>query len=499
MNYEETLTYIHNTPKFARTLGNDLLRKLLDKLGNPQNELQFVHLAGTNGKGSAAIMLSEILIHSGYRVGLFTSPYIERFNERIRINGEVIDDENLAQITTHIRETIEKNNTPVSEFALDTAIAFEYFKAKKCDIVVLETGLGGRLDATNVIEQNLASVIMSIGLDHMQYLGETIREITAEKCGIIKNNSHTVVYPIQDNDVIPVISEVCAKQNNSLHIAAIPDIADGNRFKYKGKCYTLGLSGDFQKYNAATVLETVGVLREQGYKLPARAVRDGLKNAFNPARFEKLPCGIILDGAHNLPAVKALCESLKKLNKPVNLCVAMMEDKDISGCIEQLASVAKTVTVTEIDMPRCAKTEKLCAEFTKHGITAVEKKNAAEAVEYLIMITGKRELACVCGSLYFAGEVRRQFNHPIPQKPYYVYILRCADNSLYTGIATDVQRRFEEHCGKDGKGAKYTRSRQPIEIAAVWKAENRAAASRLEYQIKQLSKAQKEELIKRSE
>lgn len=498
MNYQETLNYIHNTPKFARTLGNDLLRKLLDKLGNPQNELQFVHIAGTNGKGSAAIMLSEILIRSGYTVGLFTSPYIERFNERIRVNGEEIDNDSLAEIATHIRETIEKNNTPVSEFALDTAIAFEYFKAKKCDIVVLETGLGGRLDATNVIGQSLVSVIMSIGLDHMQYLGETIAEITAEKCGIIKSDSHTVVYPVQDSDALSVIRSVCAEQNNTLHLAEMPELAEGNRFIYKGKRYTLGLSGSFQKYNAAAVLETVGVLQKCGCKIPAKAVRDGLKNAFNPARFEKLPCGIILDGAHNLPAVNALCESLNKLGKPVNLCVAMMEDKDITGCIEQLAAVAKTVTVTEIDMPRCAKTEKLCEEFAKYGVTAVEKKNAIEAARHLIKITKRGELACVCGSLYFAGEIRREFNRPIPEKPYYVYILRCADGSLYTGIATDVQRRFKEHQGKDGRGAKYTRAHRAVSIAATWKAENRAAALRLEHKIKQLTKAQKEELIRRS-
>ena len=181
MNYEETLIYIHNTPKFARTLGNDLLKKLLKKLGNPQKDLKFIHIAGTNGKGSAAVMLSQILINCGLKVGLYTSPYIERFNERIRINGEEIPDDILADIATRIRETIEKYDTPVSEFALDTAIAFEYFKSQKCDIVVLETGLGGRLDATNVIDKSIVSVIMSIGFDHTQYLGETIEEITAEK------------------------------------------------------------------------------------------------------------------------------------------------------------------------------------------------------------------------------------------------------------------------------------------------------------------------------
>ena len=494
MNYKETLEYIHNTPKFSRVLGNDLLRKLLDKLGNPQNGLKFIHIAGTNGKGSCAVMLSEILVRAGYTTGLYTSPYIEKFNERIRVNGTVIENRKLSAITTKIRRIIEENDTPVSEFALDTAIAFEYFKEKKCDIVVLETGLGGRLDATNVINESVVSVLMSIGLDHTQYLGDTIEQITAEKCGILKENGDTVVYPIQEEKCFEVIKEFCEKLNNKLTITKMPEISEGNKFDYDGKKYELGLSGEFQKYNGATVLETVKILKNKGFDISDEAVSKGLKSAFNPGRLEKLPCGIIIDGAHNLPAISALCESLKQTGKAVRLCVAMMEDKDISGCIDKLSEIAESVIVTQIDMPRCASVLDLKEKFESNGIKVQAVENPANAVKKLIKITGEDEIACACGSLYFIGEIRKKFAKPM--KKYYVYMLRCLDNSLYTGITTDVERRFREHTTKDVKGAKYTKARMPVSIEAVWEREGRSDASKLEAELKALTKAEKEKLIK---
>lgn len=496
MNYEETLTYIHNTPKFARTLGNDLLRKLLERLGNPHKNLKFVHIAGTNGKGSAAVMLSEILCAAGYKTGLFTSPYIERFNERIKLNGEMIEDDRLAQITTRIRMTIEKFKTPVSEFALDTAIALEYFNEEDCDIVVLETGLGGRLDATNVIEESLVSVIMSIGFDHTQYLGKTIAEITAEKCGIIKSGGNTVVYPVQEKDALSVIAETCNMQNNTLHIANMPESEENGDFRYNNKKYTLSLLGEFQKYNAATVLKTTEVLKSLGFKIPMSAIRKGLKSAFNPARLEKLNARIYLDGAHNPPAAAVLKTALKSMNKPVNLCVAMMEDKDISRCVEIFAETADKVIVTELDIPRCARTETLAEKFLKYNKEVITEKDPERAVKCLMEITSDRDVGCICGSLYLAGEVRGTFRKEKRQTPYYVYILRCSDNSLYTGITTDVERRFQEHLVGEAKGAKYTKTHKPISIEAYFKKENRSAALKTEYEIKQMTKPQKEELIK---
>ncbi len=496
MNYEETLTYIHNTPKFARTLGNDLLKKLLKKLGNPQKALKFIHIAGTNGKGSAAVMLSQILINSGYRVGLYTSPYIERFNERIRINGEEISDDTLAEIATKVRETIEKYDTPVSEFALDTAIAFDYFKSENCDIVVLETGLGGRLDATNVIEKSLASVIMSIGLDHTQYLGETIAEITAEKCGIIKKGGTVIVYPEMPAEADKVIAEFCSK-NKATHIKAeMPKILAAKSFKYKEKKYKLSLDGDFQKHNAATVLCVTDALRNTGIDIPDTAIETGLLSAFNPARMEKLPCGLLIDGAHNPPAVKALCSSLVKKKKPIRLCIAMMEDKDIDSCIAEFAAINPKVIATQIDMPRCLSAKALAEKFRQYNTEVTVEENPITAAKITADFANKGEICCVCGSLYLAGEIRRNLKN---YKKYYVYILRCADNSLYTGITTDVSRRFEEHKNDVKKGAKYTATHTPVSVEAVFEADNRSEASKLEAHIKSLTKAQKEELIKKAD
>lgn len=491
MNYKQTIEYIHNTPKFSRVLGNDLLKKLLTNMGNPQNNLKFIHIAGTNGKGSCAVMMSEILINAGLKVGLFTSPYIEKFNERIKINGTEIPDKELAKITTKIRKTIEKYDTPVSEFALDTAIAFEYFKNQNCDIVILEVGLGGRLDATNVIDKSLLSIIMSIGLDHTEYLGNTVEEITAEKCGIIKENGTVILYPSQTN-IEKVVKAYCKKQNATLIKADKPTILDGNTFEYKNNVYELSMGGDFQKYNASTVLCAISVLKKY-FNIPEKAVVSGLKNAFNPARLEKLKCGLIIDGAHNLPAIKELCKSLSGFGKPVVLCYAQMQDKNVSECIKELASLNPTVIATEINMPRCEKAEKIADEFKKYNIDVRIEKNPIIAAKTAVKYAGKDKIPCVCGSLYLAGEVRKELKKSASL--YYVYILRCSDNSLYTGITTDIERRFKEHSDKNKKGAKYTHFHDVKSVEAVWTMPDRSSASKLEYYIKSLSKIEKEKLI----
>lgn len=408
MNYNETLNYIHSTPKFARVLGNELLRKLLCKLGNPHKKLKFIHIAGTNGKGSCAVMLAEILKQSGFKTGLFTSPFITRFNERIRINNQEISDDSLAEITSKIRNTIEKFDTPVSEFALDTAIAFEYFSKENCDIVVLETGLGGRLDATNVIENPLVTVLMAIDLDHTQYLGDTIEKITIEKCGIIKQNRPTVLYPIQKAEVFDITKRFCAEKSSDLYIADTP-CKTKNGFTYKDTEYSLSLNGGFQMYNAATVLKVVEVLNKNGFLISAAAIDLGLKNAKHPARLEKLECGLIIDGAHNPSAVNALCAELKRIPKPICICISMMSDKDICRCVKELSAVTNDVIVTELDIPRCQTAEKLAEEFLKHGISPTIEKNPINAAK--LALSKNEKTTVVCGSLYLASKIRNYFKN----------------------------------------------------------------------------------------
>lgn len=411
MDYQTALNYIHSTPKFARTLGNEMLKKLLFYMGNPHKKLKFIHIAGTNGKGSTAIMLSEILQRCGYKIGLFTSPYLECFNERIKVNGENISDDTLAEITEKIKKIIELHSAPVTEFALDTAIAFEYFLKCKCDIVILETGLGGRLDATNVIESDILSIITSIGYDHTKYLGDTIEKITAEKCGIIKNNGNVACYPDLCHEAMSTVEKYCGLKNANLVTANMPKVLDENSFVYGGKEYKVGMTGEFQKFNASLVICAVEMLRNVGYDISDDALNSGLLAARNPGRMEELPCGLWLDGAHNVSAAEELVKSLKAMKKKVSLCVAMMSDKDISGCVKVLSQIALEVIATEIDMPRCASAESISEEFALCGISTEVIKNPVTAVEKLLSQAFDDRIVVACGSLYLVGELRKKFGH----------------------------------------------------------------------------------------
>ena len=406
MDYQETLAYIHQTPKFSRILGNAMLKKLLAHLGNPQDTLDFIHVAGTNGKGSVSIMLAEILKNAGLKVGLFTSPYLERFNERIQINRTPIADEALAAIVTTIRDCIESHNAPVSEFALDTAAAFCYFAQQKCDIVVLETGLGGRLDATNVIAAKRAAVLTAIGMDHMQYLGDTIEKITLEKCGIIHPNTPVISAPSQEESVRSIVFSYAKAHHAPVYIAEEPQATEQG-ILYRGQCFSLGMQGAFQAYNAATALETVRILRGQGFSIPDAATKKGLLEAKNAARFECFSDFIILDGGHNAPAASALFSSLAALKKQIYFCIAMMEDKDCRSFLEILSPLAAGAVFTQIDMPRCCDCQKLSAVFQEKSIPAVTESNPETAVQKAVTLAKEADaLLCICGSLYFAGQVR---------------------------------------------------------------------------------------------
>ena len=405
MNYTETLDFIHSIPKFRRPLGNANLARLLEILGNPQKKLKFIHIAGTNGKGSTAAMTAEILKQSGYRTGLFTSPFLEVFNDRIRINGENISDTDLADCTTRVRTAMEENDALVSEFAFVTATAFLYFYEQKCDFVVLEVGMGGKLDATNVIDKSLVSVICKIALDHTQYLGDTIEEIALEKCGIIRENGVAVSYP---NDAVSdIIAQCAADKSARLIIADKPEITE-NGFIYKGKEYALSLKGAYQPQNAAVVLEIVNTLRETGVEIPESAVMDGLAHTHWAARFEFVADNVIIDGGHNLDGVKALKKSLLALNREIILVMAMMQDKAYEECIREIATIAKTVVATEINMPRCLSAEKISDIVTSMNVPVIVNTNPQDALRIALGISDGA-LVCVCGSLFLAGEIRKNF------------------------------------------------------------------------------------------
>lgn len=387
MDYNETLNYINNTPKFSKLLGNDDLKKLLHRLGNPQEKLSFIHVAGTNGKGSVCAMTASILMSAGYKTGLFTSPFIQVFNERIQINGKNIPDADLAKIATQVKNEIDALLVEISVFAQITAMAFLYFAQEKCDFVVLETGLGGRLDATNVIGTPKVTAITKIGLDHTEILGDTIEKIAGEKCGIIKPGTKVVTCHNQEATALSVIKSTCKNIDTPLFIAG----------EYEGE---LGLFGDYQKSNASVAEKIAQLLN-----IPESHIKKGLAEAKWLARFEFLRDNLVLDGGHNPDGVSALISSLKKLKKDVIFVVAMMEDKDISAAANKIAAFAKHVIVTEVQMPRCMSAEKLAEYFPGSEI----QKDSAVATKKALSICSENEIVCVCGSLYLAGEIRPQF------------------------------------------------------------------------------------------
>ncbi len=404
MNYQEAIHYIHSIPKFIRPLGNAHLAGLLQALGNPQEKLKCIHIAGTNGKGSTAAILAEILMNAGYKTGLFTSPFIEVFNERIQINGQNIPDTALADYTETVRKKMEESGCNVSEFAFVTAVAFLYFYHEGCDFVVLETGMGGKLDATNVIKHPLVSVLTSISMDHMQFLGNTLEEITAEKCGIIKPGSAVVTYP--NTAVLPIIHAAAAEKNAPLTEALTAHPIHGG-FIYKEKNYPLNLSGEYQPQNAAVALETIGVLRTNGIIISDRAVSDGLKNVRWPARFEFLRENLVIDGGHNIDGIRALKQSLAAQNRPILLVMAMMEDKTYAECVREICPIAQYLIATELPMPRCLSAEQLlaCSEIPGKAVS-----DPAAAVREALAMAKKNTLICVCGSLYLAGRIRKLYS-----------------------------------------------------------------------------------------
>lgn len=413
MNYKQTLEYIHNIPKFSRVLGNGLLRVLLDKMGNPQSELKFIHIGGTNGKGSVCTMTAEALKQAGYKVGLFTSPYLIRFNERIKINGLPISDDDLADIAGYVRGISEKYDAAVSEFAFDTAVAFEYFKRSRCDFVVLEVGLGGRLDATNVIGSPVVTAFTAIGLDHCQYLGDSIDEISREKFGIIKPKTNVVLYPIQEQIVFENAMSVCQDIGVQLTVPDLNELTDiyGRSFRYKNHSYTLNITGKFQIYNAVTAIEVLSVLKKCGCKISNSDIQNSLKCAKIRGRFEYISDRLVIDGAHNPPAVNALISTLKDTGKHIYFLTAVMQDKDYNKIAELISNFAiqnKSHIVTcSVDMPRCLDAYSLAKIYQSHGIEAQAFNESSAALEYIRKISENdpNALICVCGSLYLAGEL----------------------------------------------------------------------------------------------
>ncbi len=401
MNYNEALNYIHSLLVFGSRPGLDRIAALLKALDNPQDDLKFIHVAGTNGKGSVCTMLSNIYMKAGLKTGLYTSPFVVDFRERIQVNGKYIKKEILASLTEKVKAT----GIIVTEFEFITALAMLYFKLKKCDIVILETGLGGRFDATNVIKTNLASVITRIDFDHTDYLGDTLSKIAMEKSGIIKKGSPTVCYPLQETEAKETIKSYSEKfiTPNIENLQIINDEDFGNRFIYKNKEYKTSLCGEHQIYNALTVIETVKAV---GIKISDEIVAQGIYDASIPARLEiisKKPL-VVLDGAHNLNGGMALKGFLGKHKNAVAI-IGMMADKDCDSFLKvTLPFVKKVITVTVKENKRTMSAKEL-ADLAEKYCRDVQ---VAESYKQAIELAAKEESTpiFVFGSLYLAGGLR---------------------------------------------------------------------------------------------
>lgn len=401
MKYNEAIEYIHAIPKFVRPLGNINLGRLLAETGKPQERLEFVHVAGTNGKGSVCAMTAEILKRAGYRTGLFTSPFIEVFNERIQINNEMIADDTLAEYVTDVSAVMERTAAQVSEFAFIFAVAMKYFADMECDIVVLETGMGGRLDATNIISSPEAAVLTEIGMDHMQYLGDTVEKIAEEKCGIIKPGCEVVSAP--NERVREIIERAAADAGAKLTVCDKAQRKPGS-FIYKTWGYHLALKGAYQSENASVVLETIYALRRRGWKIPDAAINEGFRNVRWKARFEFVAENIVIDGGHNPDGINALKTALTEDGRRVTLVLAMMKDKSYEECIKTIAAAAERVIATEVQMPRSLKAEEIKQTADAAGALCIAEPDIEKAIDKAIDAAGKHGLVCVCGSLYLAGE-----------------------------------------------------------------------------------------------
>lgn len=419
MDYQEALAYIDGVAWFGSRPGLSRVTELLHRLGDPQNRLKFVHIAGTNGKGSCAAMLASVLKTAGYKTGLFTSPYLFRFNERMQINGREIDNDILADVVTRVSIPAEIMKDHPTEFELMTAAAMLWYAEEGCDIVVLEVGLGGRFDATNVISRPEVSVIMNIGLDHTKILGDTVEKIAAEKAGIIKAGCPCVLYQ-QSDSVTQVIRQRCGEVGAELHIADFSaiktefDSLEGQVFTYKGEAYAIPLLGAHQLKNAAVVIETAETLRRRGWKLPHEDVEHGLYAVSWPARFEVVsdgPC-FVVDGGHNPQCAQTVAENLKKYFPGCRrvLLIGVLADKDYRSLADILAPEADEFVCVTPNSDRALPAEELAQVLRPYGKPVTVCESIKEGVSAAIDAAGQDGMVCAVGSLYMVGEIRACFD-----------------------------------------------------------------------------------------
>ena len=427
----DAVAYI-NAPSWQHSrLGLHRMRELLERLGRPQDAMKFIHVAGTNGKGSTCAYLASILQASGVRTGLFTSPFIEVFEERIRVNGDVISADDLRDATLQVREVAEamaaeSEGEHPTEFELMFAVALVHFRAAACEAAVVEVGLGGRLDATNVIDAPAACVITRIGLDHTALLGDTLAEVAGEKAGIIKSGAPVITCE-QEPEAAAVIARTCEEHGCELHVVRAVETNVGlidwsatppvRPFIFDDEEYRTTLLGAYQPENASVALRTCEVLREVGWPITPEACREGIAAAVWPARFEVLGAQplFIVDGAHNPQGAEALVRSLAEVRESnpavtgkVILVMSVLADKDYEAMCATFAPVANTALTFTAPSPRALSADDLAKalQTANSALPVTPCTSAAEAIAFAFDQANSEDIIIACGSLYSVSAIK---------------------------------------------------------------------------------------------
>ncbi len=411
MTYKEAIDYLAFTSKRGSCLGLSRITQLLERLGNPHKNVKFIHVTGTNGKGSVTKMLSCILNAQRYKTGLFSSPFVTRVNESIQLDGNEISDNEFAELIGDIMPVAEAMDEPPTEFEITTAAAFEYFSKKNCDVAVIECGLGGDMDSTNVIEAPLLSVITNVEADHSAFLGDTIAEIAAHKAGIIKKGC-PVLFGGNSMEALEVISEKAINSKiftvDYSNLSNISCTLSGSTFNFGEQNFSLSMLGIYQPYNAAIAISAVEILRKNVLDISNKAVYEGLKNARLNGRFELIKENpiVIFDGSHNPHGVNAAIESIKNyFDGKVVLLMGVMADKEYPEMVKTLSEVAAKAFTVKPKNPRALDSMLLADEFIRNGVDAEFSTELSAGVEKALTYAEKHQLPLIAlGSLYMYSE-----------------------------------------------------------------------------------------------
>jgi len=438
LNYHQAEEYLNSFTNYEQLPGISYaqpgyslrhVEELLNRMGNPQLAARTIHIAGTKGKGSVAAMIAQVLSSSGYKTGLYTSPHFHTLRERITIDGNLISEAEFAATMAEVKpfiESMKKDTTfrQLTYFEALTALAFAYFQKKHVDFQVLEVGLGGRLDATNVVANPAVCVITSISLDHTQILGDSLEEIAREKAGIIKHGCWAVISP-QPKEAASVITGIC-RQKKAKVVQVSKDVhwhktggdlshqsllIMGTKSRYQ---VSIPLLGDFQLENAATAVAALEILSSEGFAISADNIAQGLAQVKWPGRFQILQQQptVLIDGAHNVASMRRLVSNIKAYfpDKRISLVFGTSCDKDIPGIISELVSLSPQVIVTQSSHSRAAPPSTLVAEFAKRSIEPEIRETVTEAISRALSLADKTDIICITGSLFIVAEALDYFS-----------------------------------------------------------------------------------------